>query len=87
MSGVIRREWESYRERCIHPEAPAEQVERMYESFYAGAAALFFAIISGVSEGPEPRPEDEALMNGIHQELNTYLEAYKVQHGIREDGR
>ena len=82
MSGILRRSWESYREQVVQADAPPDQVERMQESFYAGAQALYYGIM--LSPGPEPTDGDEAGMRAIEQELGDYLRDYKVRHGMRE---
>lgn len=66
---MIKHHWLSYRREVVPPQAGEVQVEECRRAFYAGALAVWSSIMSGLSEGSEPQPTDEALLASIQAEF------------------
>lgn len=83
MSGRIEKAWQSYRERVVHPDAGDVQVLSLHQTFYAGAHAMFHAMISGVSDGPEEEitDADEQMMLDLNNELEAFTAMLAAKQG------
>ncbi len=66
---MIAKEWQSYRESAVTPNAGAVQITETRRAFFAGAAALYSIVMQGLSPEPEATDADLALMADLHEEL------------------
>ena len=66
--------WRSLAEMAIPPDAPDRQRIEMRRAFYAGAAALFSALLDDMDPGAEPTAADEKRMEAIDAELRAFGE-------------
>lgn len=71
--GPLAREWASYRERVVPADASLFQVQECRRAFYAGARALYYTVMEGLTPGPDHTADDEALMLGLHAELEQFV--------------
>lgn len=69
---TLRDVWATYREMAVPAAASAEQVEATRFAFYAGAASLRDLVFAGMSEGADSTPEDEALMQTLFDEIDSF---------------
>ncbi len=72
----IASEWAGYSKTLPESAGPAQFAETK-RAFYAGAVALYGAILVNLSPEPEPTPEDIAYMVSIQRELDDYIERIK----------
>lgn len=77
---LIEAGWISLRLTAIHPNASANQLEEMRMAFFAGAQHLFGSIMSILEPDAEPTEKDEQRMEMIHNELNKFIEEFKLKH-------
>jgi biotin synthase-like enzyme len=61
--------WASYERDVIPTKAGAIQRQESRRAFYAGAAALFGAVLRGLTEGEEPTEEDLRMLDELQEEL------------------
>lgn len=72
----IAREWESYQQKVLPPDAGPVQIQECRRAFYAGARSLFTLLAVGVSPGmDEPTADDLNMMQEISDELDEFLGA------------
>lgn len=64
--------WDKYARDVLPKEAPEVQRVECRRAFYAGGAALFYAILSGVGRGEQVTDAEIALLDGIKDELEAY---------------
>jgi hypothetical protein len=78
---TIGEAWASYVADVIPPNAPAIQVEECKRSFYAGAQAMFQAVMLAT----EPQNEDdcEARLVSIEREMQDFLRLFVKREGIQ----
>ena len=67
----VLEEWNSYRTTLLDGASPI-QIQECRRSFYAGAQALFFMIINGLTPGSEPEPADLEMLDQITEELKEF---------------
>jgi hypothetical protein len=79
---LIEAGWLGMREMAIPPDAPEIQLEEMRMAFFAGAQHLFGSIMTMLDPTDEPTPADEIRMEQIADELNRFVEGFKVKYGI-----
>jgi hypothetical protein len=80
---LIEAGWLGMREMAIPPDAPEIQLEEMRMAFFAGAQHLLGSIMTMLDPGSEePTPADEIRMGQIADELNRFVEGFKVKYGI-----
>ena len=70
--GRVAKQWASYRESVMHPDAGVDQVRETRMAFYAGCEALFAVMMTAFDPGPEPTEADMAVMEEVHQELQRF---------------
>lgn len=65
--------WRRYLLEAIPNGAPATQIKETRRAFYAGASAVFFGLLSSMTESDDTvEEEDLALMAGITEELAEF---------------
>ena len=80
MKNRIEEEW---KKRCIAAWGPDLEkthplrYEDLRKTFYAGNYNMYTAIMSNLSDGTEPNPEDIQLMNDLLQELSIFFKEQK----------
>jgi hypothetical protein len=73
---VLEVAWTTYQLACVPPDAEAEQRTATRIAFFAGATAVFHALVTGVDDSTiEPTEEDEQLMADIDAELQAFAAA------------
>lgn len=72
---TIGEEWASYHAEVIPAEAPPVPVEECKRAFYAGAQAMWAAVMTAT----EPVDEDqcEARLAAIEREMRDFLRLFK----------
>lgn len=70
--GKIASEWDKYRREVMPPDAPPTQIRECRLAFYAGAAALFGAVIGVLGPEDEPTEEEMSAVSALHDELTTH---------------
>ena len=77
---MIGEGWASYQAEVVPSNAPAVQREEYKRAFYAGAQAMFTAVM----EATEPDDEDvcDARLAAIVQEMQDFLRLFKKREGI-----
>lgn len=81
---IIEAGWLGLRLAAIDPAAPEDQLREMRTAFFAGAQHLFSSIMTILDPGEEATEADLARMTLIHQELDEFIEKFKL--GIRTEG-
>jgi hypothetical protein len=66
--------------------APAEQLEQLRQTFFAGAQHLYTSIMRVLDPGDEPTDSDLSRMGLIDAELKAFIEDFQLRH-IKTDGR
>lgn len=69
--------WQAYADRVMAPNARAVQRQETRRAFYAGATALFFGVVNGLTPGPEPTDEDMRALDVIREELEAFARDVK----------
>lgn len=69
---LMAEQWNDYARRVLPVNAPAVQKSETRRAFYAGAQAILFKVIDSFAPESEPTEEDEAIMEGVHQELQDF---------------
>jgi hypothetical protein len=77
---VIGEEWASYQADVVPAEAPSVQREECKRAFYAGAQAMFWAVMAAT----EPDDEDVcvAQLAAIEREMQDFLRLFKKREGV-----
>lgn len=77
---TIGEEWASYQTEVVPADAPEVQREECKRAFYAGAQAMF----SAVMEAAEPEEDEacDARMEALHRELQDWLRLFKKREGL-----
>lgn len=70
---VIRNKWLSYRAEVVPLNAPQIQVDECRRAFYAGATALFFAVLSRLDPASEVTPADIQILSDVQDELEEFV--------------
>ena len=73
-AATIGEAWASYREQVVPREAHAVQIEETKRAFYAGAAAMFGAMLEAVK--PEEEEACEGRLEALDRELSDYLRIF-----------
>lgn len=82
---LIEAGFVSLRHMSMAKDAPPEQIDEMRNAFFAGAQHLFGSIMSMLDPGgDEPTDADLQRMSLISDELDRFIEAYKLRHGLTE---
>jgi hypothetical protein len=69
---IIETEWRNFAEAVLPVNASTVQHVEMRRAFYAGAVALFAALVTGMDPGDEPTEMDLAKMDSIKAEFDRY---------------
>jgi len=69
---IIDAQWRSYLRSVMPANAGANQVVETRRAFYAGAAALYFSIMTGLDGGTEETPGDMEMIASIARELQEF---------------
>lgn len=69
MDNLIQKQWESFEARVVSKDARPMQRREMKFAFFGGASALYFEIMSNVSN---PASNDEVLFRNLNDELMTF---------------
>lgn len=77
---LIEAGWIGLKMISVPEGAPSLQIEEMRNSFFAGAQHLFASIMGILEPGAEPTDKDLRRMDLIHEELNRFLEDFKLRH-------
>jgi hypothetical protein len=77
---MIGEQWADYSAEVVPPDAPAVQREECKRAFYAGAQAMFTAVIAAV----EPDDDDvcEAHLAALSREMHDFVELFKKREGL-----
>jgi hypothetical protein len=75
---IIETEWRNFAERVLPADAPDVQRVEMRRAFYAGAIALFHALVTGMDPGDETTDADLARMDSIKAEFDRYMADLKA---------
>ena len=77
---LIEAGWYGYLLGVLPPDAPDIQVKETQKAFMAGAAHLFFSMMSIMDPGgTEPTDADLQKMKMIHQEMHAFQEQLKAE--------
>lgn len=79
---LIEAGWRSYELTVLDENARDIQRKETRIAFFAGAQHLFGSIMGILDPGTEPTEKDLVRMNQINDELNNFLTAFKLAHGI-----
>lgn len=66
----IRQEWGDFAK--LFPEWTPQERAAHRRAFYAGAVALYSTLMTNLTEGDEPQPKDEAMLEHMHDELEEF---------------
>jgi len=77
---IIEAGWISMKIMAVPEDAPPVQIEEMRNAFFAGAQHLFGAIMTMLDPGEEPTEADLSRMDKIKDELDRFLEEFKLKH-------
>jgi hypothetical protein len=77
----VEAAWQLFRV-IIPAGAPPFQRTEMKKAFYAGAFAMFSALVNGVDDNPDPSAADMSMMDEIHAELQAFKLAMKNDEDI-----
>ena len=77
---IIEAGWIAMRIQTIPDTASALQLDEMRNAFFAGAQHLFASINSVLEEGEEPTEKDLHRMESIADELDRFIEDFKLRH-------
>lgn len=72
--GLIEQEWQSMRERVIHPDAEELQVKEMRMSFYAGAYAML-NIAKALGEPDIPEDQAVQVLKACSAEMEEFCDS------------
>jgi hypothetical protein len=64
--------WQAYADRVLPKYAGAVQRQETRRAFYAGAGALFGAVVNGMTPGPEPQDDDIQALDSIEEEFEAF---------------
>ena len=79
-ASTIGEQWASYVDKVIPAAAPAVQLEECKRAFYAGAQAMFAAVLEAVE--PEHDDECEARLESLEREMLDFLRLFKRREGL-----
>lgn len=77
---LIEAGWVGLRIAAVAPDAPQPQLDEMRQAFFAGAQHLFSSIMTILDPGEEPTDKDLCRMDQIADELNEFIEDFKMRH-------
>lgn len=77
---IIEAGWVSLKMMTIPKNAPQIQIDEMRNAFFAGAQHLFGSMMSMLEEGSEETEADLNRMRKIADELDNFIEKYKLRH-------
>ncbi|NTF67727.1 hypothetical protein [Rhizobium rhizogenes] len=77
---LIEAGWVSLRLAAVPLDAPAIQLEEMRNAFFAGAHHLFSSIMAIMDPDDEPTAADLKRMDAISQELEGFIQQFKLAH-------
>lgn len=80
--GVLEKEWIDYRMLIMPAEVPDIQAVETRNAFYSGAGCLFYAIMNILDEDREPTEHDLAVMDGIHKEIEGFVDEKKAEDAL-----
>jgi hypothetical protein len=79
---LIEAGWVGYRLAVMPPDVGKVQLDETRIAFFAGAQHLFGTIMNAMEEGEEPTDNDLRRMDNVDKELQAFLEAFKLKHGL-----
>lgn len=72
---MIADEWRVFRDICIEPDAPIEQVRVTRLAFYSGAMAMLTALNKGIEDiNGDPTEGEIAHVQRIQDEIVAFLQ-------------
>lgn len=74
---LMAEQWNDFSRNCLHPRTHETQKREMKRAFYAGAQAILFKVIHGLTTDADPTPEDLEMMTNVHNELQEFAAAVK----------
>jgi hypothetical protein len=74
LGNIIGGAWQSFREMCIHKDAPAVQVEEMRKAFYGGATSILSTMLA-VGESDISDVNAMRIMTSLHEEVQAFAKA------------
>lgn len=77
---TIGEQWASYQAEVVPPQAPAVQLEECKRAFYAGAQAMFNAVMQTAEFDSDDA--SEARLAAIEREMQDWLRLFKKREGI-----
>jgi len=83
---LIEAGWVGLRLAAIPLDAPAIQLDEMRNSFFAGAQHLMGSLMSMLDPGDEPTEDDMNRLNLIQDELDSFIEDFKLRHLTKHKG-
>lgn len=75
----IKYQWDTYR-LILSKDAGATQIIETRRAFYAGAQALFYAILTALEPGSDATDNDLAYMDKLDKELRQF--AIDIKNGV-----
>lgn len=77
---IIEAGWASLKMMTIPKNAPQIQIDEMRNAFFAGAQHLFGSMMSMLEERSEETEANISRMHKIADELDSFIEEYKLRH-------
>jgi biotin synthase-like enzyme len=78
MNYRLKAEWEIFK-KIIPAGASEHQINDMQSAFYSGATVLLGLIMTGLTEGEEPKEEDLQMMDDLQTELEEFNGLLKIR--------
>lgn len=72
----VEKAWQAYVHLVLPPAAPPIQVSECRLAFFAGAAALFYGLVTGLDDGDDATEADLAKMDAIQAELEEFTKGF-----------
>jgi hypothetical protein len=77
---MIGEQWASYQTEIVPADAPKVQREECKRAFYAGAQAMFQAVMKAAE--PEDEGACDARLEALEREMQDFLRLFKKREGI-----
>ena len=75
--GLIESEWKQYCITCFGDIGPQQYID-LRRTFYGGASALYFLIMTKLEAGDIPTEADLQTMRDLHNEIHQFNEDVKA---------
>jgi hypothetical protein len=77
---MIGEAWASYQGEVVPRDAPAVQRDECKRAFYAGAHAMYFAVLEAAAAAEEA--VGESRLEALARELEDFLRLFKKREGV-----